>query len=55
MICLGQKKSLLNISFLWAKFEQQASREKTYEIWNSMTSFTAHGKNTSFMTENPER
>ena len=52
MICLGQKKSLLNISFLWAKFEQQASREKT---WNSMTSFTANGKNTSFMTENPER
>ena len=41
--------------FLWTKYEQQSSRGKAYEICNSMTSFTAHGKKTSFMTGIPER
>ena len=41
--------------FLWAKFEQQLFRGKAYEICNSMTSFTAHDKKTSFMTGILER
>ena len=37
----------------WEKFKQQYSRGKTFEICNSMASFTAHWKNTSFMTGIP--
>ena len=40
---------------LWAKFEQQPSRGKAYEICNSMTSFTPYDKKTCFMTGIPER
>ena len=41
--------------FSWEKFEQQSSRGKTSEICNSMASFTAYCKKTSFMTGIPQR
>ena len=41
--------------FSWKKFKQQSSRGKTSEICNSMASFTAHCKKTSFMTGIPQR
>ena len=41
--------------FLWEKFIQQSSRGKTSYICNSMASFTAHCKNTSFVTWIPQR
>ena len=41
--------------FSWEKFKQQSSRGKTSEICNSMASFTAHCKKTSFMTGIPQR
>ena len=41
--------------FSWEKFKQQSSRGKTSAICNSMASFTAHCKKTSFMTGIPQR
>ena len=41
--------------FSWEKFKQQPSRGKTSAICNSMASFTAHCKKTSFMTGIPQR
>ena len=34
----------------WKKFKQQSSRGETSEVCNSMASFTAHCKKTSFIT-----
>ena len=59
-ICNGGEKQFLKFFwwyrvkvwtyvFLWTKLEQQPSREKTYEICNSMTILQHMAKKSSFM------